>query len=430
MPAANQMQDMTVSTAQDTSPDVAPQGRNAKRLAVFLPSLAAGGVARVVLSLIADFVQRGQQVDLVLCQVEGAFAGQIPEQVRVVQLEPEADLLSRLRALAADRGGFAVMLLPILLPLHPAPPMPYLGAFARYLRSERPDVVFAAKPHTNLVALWARRLAGIRTRVVASEHTDLTHDLQSPKRRKWRWRFVVPLLRRTYPWADAIVTVSDGVAEDLSKAAGVPRDLISTIYNPIVRPDLQEKAEAPLDHPWFAAGAPPVVLGVGRLVPQKDFPTLLRAFALVRAQREVRLLILGEGKSPKRRAELFDLARDLGIAEDLSLPGFVENPYAYMARAGVFALSSAWEGFANVLAEAAACGCPVVSTDCPSGPAEVLDGGAYGRLVPVGDHAALAEAIIATLDDTPDRARLRRRAMEFSVERAADRYLEVLFDHG
>jgi glycosyltransferase involved in cell wall biosynthesis len=236
-------------------------------------------------------------------------------------------------------------------------------------------------------------------------------------------RFRLSLARHFYPRADAIIAVSNGIADDLAQVTGLPRERITTIYSPVITPELQEKARAPLDHPWFAQGSPPVLLGVGRLVPQKDFPTLLKAFARVRAVRKARLVILGEGI---RRMELETLVRELGVAADVTLPGFVANPFPYMAGASVFVLSSAWEGLPGVLIEAMACGCPVVSTDCPSGPAEILDGGAYGPLVPVGNDEALAKAILSVLETPPDPERLRVRAALFSVDRAADRYLEVL----
>jgi len=259
---------------------------------------------------------------------------------------------------------------------------------------------------------------------VTSEHNPLSHQVvQRSKRWNWRWRFLPPLIRGVYPWADAIVAVSNGVADDLSSTAGIARKRITTIYNPVVTPGLQEKARATLNHPWFAPGSPPVVLGVGRLAAEKDFPTLLKAFARVRAVRKARLMILGEGRE---RATLEALAHELGVATDVELPGFVDNPFAYMARAAVFVLSAVWEGFGNVVVEAMACGCPVVSTDCPSGPAEIMDGGAYGSLVPVGDDAALAKAILSVLETPPDLERLRARAALFSVDRAADQYLEVL----
>jgi len=166
-----------------------------------------------------------------------------------------------------------------------------------------------------------------------------------------------------------------------------------------------------------------VILGAGRLTPQKDFVTLIRAFARVRAQHPARLVILGDGK---QRGEILGLAHRLGIAADLDLPGFVDNPFAWMSRSAVFVLSSVWEGFPGVLIEAMTCGCPVVSTDCPSGPVEIVDGGRYGRLVPVGDDEAMAAAILASLRDPGSPEMLRARAAEFSVDQAIDRYLEVL----
>jgi len=170
-----------------------------------------------------------------------------------------------------------------------------------------------------------------------------------------------------------------------------------------------------------------VLLAVGRLVPQKDYPTLLRAFARVRSVEQVRLVILGEGR---QRRSLERLVRRLGIADAVQLPGYVDNPYAYMAHAAAMVLSSAWEGIGNVLIEALACGCPVVSTDCPGGTAEVLGHGAYGKLVAVGDVDALAQAMAEILSETPDRERLRARAQEFSIDHIADSYLAVLTGSG
>jgi glycosyltransferase involved in cell wall biosynthesis len=220
-----------------------------------------------------------------------------------------------------------------------------------------------------------------------------------------------------------VIAVSQGVAEDLARVLAPPRPPIVAIANPLPIAEIEEKARAPLAHPWLEPGAPPLLLAVGKLKLQKDYPTLLRAFARVRARRPARLLILGEGE---QRRPLERLARELGVAQDVALPGFAENPWAWMARASLLALSSAWEGFSNVVAEALACGCPVVSTDCPSGPAEVLDHGAYGMLVPVGDDRALAEALLETLEKPRDPERLRARASTFSVDTAVDRYLEVL----
>jgi glycosyltransferase involved in cell wall biosynthesis len=192
--------------------------------------------------------------------------------------------------------------------------------------------------------------------------------------------------------------------------------------NPVVTPDLASKAAEPLDHPWFRPGEPPVVLGVGRLSKQKDFATLIRAFDRVRRARGARLMILGEGPE---RAGLQALADELALSQDVALPGFASNPFAYMARAGVFVLSSAWEGMPGALIQAAACGAPVVATDCESGPREVLQDGRYGRLVPVGNPAALADAILSTLDQP--RTAVPAEAIErFTRNAAVSGYLEVL----
>jgi glycosyltransferase involved in cell wall biosynthesis len=300
----------------------------------------------------------------------------------------------------------------------------------RYLRRERPSVLLSAMTKPNCMAVWARHLLGVPTRVVISEHNTFSLAQSFPAKKKWerRQRHLPTMVERVYSGADAIIAVSNGVADDLAQCTGIPRERITTIYNPIVTPELVRQATAPLDHPWLQSGAPPVVLGVGRFHVQKDFPTLLRAFARVRAKHAARLMILGEANAKHMtfRAELMALATQLGIADEVALPGFVANPFAYLARAAVFVLSSAWEGLPSVLIEALACGCPVVSTDCPSGPAEILENGKYGPLVPVGDEVRLAEAILSVLNTPPNRDWLRARGALFAVDHVADRYLEAL----
>ena len=392
-------------------------------LALYSDFSTFGGVERVFLNLVKALAELGHRVDLVLCGAADAALNQVPPTINVIALSSGPRWRGRLSVLGADPTGLVPLLRPVVFPPKPNKTIIYLPALVHYLRREKPTVLLSAKPYPNLTALWAKRQSGVSTRVVVSEHGHLSQDLLYKRRRRWRSRFISPLLRRVYPWADAIVSVSYGVADDLAAFVGIPRERITTIYNPIVTPDLQARARAPLDHPWVRPDAPPVVLAIGRLVPQKDFPTLLSAFARVRARRPVRLVILGEGKL---RAELETIARTLGIAADVAMPGFVENPYAYLGRAAVFALSSACEGLPTVLIEALACGCPVVSTDCPSGPAEILDGGRYGRLVPVGDHAALAQAICDTLDDPPPREKSINRGQFFSVDRSVEQYERLL----
>lgn len=396
-----------------------PRRHVAQHIAVFMRSLGIGGQARSMLTLAGALADRGHKVDLVVARVKGPLLRDVPKSVRLIDLKTRRALLSLPAFLAAPRVWWALA----ATLLGPLPVLESMLALVRYLRREQPAVMLSAGHPGNLAALCAIRQAGTPTRLVISQHIPLTSAMQMRTNRGRRW--IVRSVRHFYPWADGVVAVSNGVADDLASTTDLDRERITTIYNPVVTPALHEKARAVLDHHWFASGSPlvPVVLGVGRLAAQKDFPTLLKAFVRVRAARQVRLMILGDGEE---RAALEALVRELGVAADVELPGFVDNPFAYMARAAVFVLSSAYEGFGNVVVEAMACGCPVVSTNCPSGPAEILDGGAYGPLVPVGDDTALAQAILSILEMPPDPKRLLARAALFSVDRTAERYLEVL----
>jgi glycosyltransferase involved in cell wall biosynthesis len=372
-------------------------------LALFLSGLAGGGAQRRMVTLANAFAARGHRVDLVPASSAGGFGANLSDSVRLVGLDPR---WTRLPGLVALKG-------PRVLASAPA--------LAAYLRRERPDALLSSSNPANAAALMARRLAGTAIPVVVSVNVPVSLATAEGAGRKRTW--MGALARRLYPSADGLVANTEGVADDLARWAGLPRERVETIHNPVEAEAIRARARAPLDHPWFAAEAAPVLLGVGKLKRQKDFATLLRAFAHVRKERAARLLLLGEGEL---RPKLLALARELGVEADVQLPGFVENPAAYMTRASVFVLSSAWEGFSNALIEALACGCPVVSTDCPSGPAQILQQGALGPLVPVGNDVAMARAILGVLDSPPDPEPLRMRADDFSVDRAAERYLEVL----
>ncbi len=414
------------------SPAVRAAPQRGQHIAFYLEDLRGGGVQRMTLIIAGALAERGHRVELVICSREGPLYNQIPAKVKLRELDPVSNVLARAYALAADPGGLGVMLRPLLLPLKLPRTLHYLPALARYLRHEQPDALFAATPYLNIVAVLARRLAGVETRLVISERTHLSTNLahSGGGARDWRRRYLPPLMRHAYLQADAIIAVSEGVADDLATHIDIPRQAITRIYNPTFLPNLPNKAKEAAEHPWFAPGAPPVVLSVGRLGRQKDFSTLIRAFARVRSTRPLRLMILGEASDPgeqdDRQAKLTTLAAELGISDDLTLPGFVPNPFAYMARSAVLVLSSVHEGFPNVLVEAMACGCPVVSTDCPSGPAEILDNGRFGPLVPVGDEVAMAQAIGAVLDHPLTQEQLRARAAVFSFDRAIDSYEEIL----
>jgi len=231
-------------------------------------------------------------------------------------------------------------------------------------------------------------------------------------------------LRWVLPTADAVIVGSRGWASDLTGWTSVDPGRVHVVGHPIVDGSIDTLAREPIDHPFFSASGPPVVLSAGRLSPPKDFVTLLKAFSLLRRDRHLHLVILGEGRD---RPALEALVRQYGLQEVVSMPGFVGNPFAYMRRASVFVLSSASEGLPGVLVQAMACGCPVVSSDCPSGPREVLDGGRLGPLVPVGDAEAMAQAIAAALDAPQASELLRARAAEYSVERSVGEMEAVLW---
>jgi glycosyltransferase involved in cell wall biosynthesis len=358
-------------------------------VAIYMPSLGGGGAERVMVTLANGFAERGLAVGLVLAKAEGPYLGEISKNVEVTDL-------------GASRVLFS------------------LPALVRYLRTARPRAMLSAGSHANVIAVMARHLAKVPTRVVVSERANFSASRQNAT--SWRSRGLAPMMRWAYRRADRVTAVSAGVADDLSDVIGLPRDRIKVIYNPVVSDTLFNRAEVAIAHPWFGDGTPPVILGVGRLVAQKGFCVLLRAFAKVRASTACRLIILGEGGL---RRELESLVQELNLSADVALPGFVDNPFPWMKRASLFVLSSEFEGLPNALIQAMACGTPVVSTNCPSGPSEILEGGRFGRLVPVGDEAALAGAMLAALRETSHPA-VAARARSFSAERAVSSYLAAL----
>lgn len=385
-------------------PSTIPRRRRAERqrrdskghVAVFQTAMEIGGIERVLLNLVRELADRGYTVDLVLVRSDGAFVADVPDDVRIVDLDP--------------------------------PTVPGIGVFSavpslvRYLHRADPGVLLSGKPHTNLVALAAGRCSRTEVRTVLSLNAMLSHHVASVDTLKYRT--IIRLSKHAYRFADEIVVASDGSKIDAATVLELPTDAMRVIHNPVVTPQLRDQAREPIDHPWFADDAPPVVLGVGRLHPHKNYATLIRAFARVRETRDARLVILGDGE---RRDRLTSLVAELGLEADVSLPGSEPNPYPYMRRASVFALPSITEALPLALIEAMACACPVVATDCSSGPVEILEDGRVGPLVPVNDFDALADAILETLADPPDEALLRDRAMDFSAARIADEYERALF---
>lgn len=399
-----------------------PPSGASRHVALLSSSLSGGGVERCIVNLARGFVDRGHRVDLVLTKPHGPLRSEVPEGVRVVKLPALPRGVGRWLAAAAQPEALSELARPVLFPLKPSPMLRHLHGLTRYLRRERPDALLGAMSinYANFAALWARRLARVPTRVVLTQPTILS---RYAKERMWRKRYLTDLARCCFPLADAIAAVSQAVADDLVDTTGLSRERIDVIPNPVVTPEILSKAELDPRHPFFAPGSPPVLLAAGRLHREKDFSTLLRAFSRVRDNRPARLVVLGDG--PERES-LEALARELGLGSDLSMPGFEANPYAYMRRSAAFVSTSLSEGFGNAIVEALACGCPVVSTRCPGGPSEILEEGRYGRLVPMQDPENLADALTETLDDPIPPEQLRERGLEFSLERAADRYLELL----
>jgi glycosyltransferase involved in cell wall biosynthesis len=338
------------STAR-TEPEPTPQ-----RIAIFFHDLGIGGAERVMLQLAQGFIEAGHAVDLVLGHAEGPLRSEVPSKARVI-----------------DFGT--------------ASPLKMFFKLMRYLRAEKPTALLSPFEVTSVIAIAAKRISHVSTRVVVRVSVHLSRNKRAQKWKKTAERLVVS---RVYPLADGIIAVSQGVAEDLARYAGIPHARVKVIYNPVLSDPRITAAEQPLPHPFFADSQCPVILGVGRLTEQKDFFTLIKAFAILRKKISSRLIILGDGEE---RQALEELVQASGLQGLVDLPGFEINPFAFMKRASLFSLSSKWEGLPNVLIQAMACGCPVISTDCLSGPSEILKGGEYGTLVPVGDVDAMAEAM-------------------------------------
>lgn len=360
-----------------------------ERIAIFLPSLRGGGAERVMLNLGEGFLNAGVGVDLLLAQKEGPYLDKIPEGA-------------------------------VLYDLHAPRVRHAIGGLKIYLQNHRPVGLLSSMGHANVVAIVARGLARVPTRVVVTLHNTLSVKMEGQP--AWRRVLSSHIMRNAYRWADAVVAVSNGVADDAARMTGFPRERIDVIYNPVITPGLLARAAESFDHPWFSRGEPPVLLSVGRLTKQKDYGLLIRAMEKVRQSQPARLIILGEGEE---RPALEKLIANLGLQDSVALPGFVANPYAYMRHAAMFVLSSAWEGLPTVLIEAMAVGMPVVATDCPSGPFEILKGGELGPLVPVGNLSALTDAILTLLEGSkhyPDDLDLGR----FEREQAVSSYLKLL----
>jgi|AVFP01.1.fsa_nt_gi glycosyltransferase involved in cell wall biosynthesis len=367
-----------------------PHMTDPKHIAVFLSTSGHSGVDRLAKHLLPALGRRGYRVDLLKVRRHGPELNDDEPSVRVVDL--------------GHRHTYACV--PNLV---------------RYLRREQPMLMLSDKDRVNRTALLARALAGVGTRLILRSGTTISIDLASRGiLERWLQRTSIRLL---YPYADRIIVPSLGAAEDMAQYTGLARRLIQVVPSPVVPESLFTATLPAPQHHWFHEPAIPLILGAGELGVRKDFETLLRGFARLRITRRCRLMIIGRGRE---RDRLLALAAQLGIAEDVELPGFVAKPYPYLANADLFAFTSRWEGLPLVLVEALALGTPVVATDCPSGPRETLQNGYYGRLIPVGDDLALADAMAATLDSPLPAEKLKEAARPYAIEAATDAYLKVM----
>lgn len=367
-----------------------PSELNQKRVAILVSFSGQGGVEAMIAKLAEGMVQQGFEVDLLLIKAKGDHVAAISSNVNVIRLD-------------CKHSFYAV---PKLI---------------RYLRERKPCALLAAKHRAIKSAVLARLLSGQKTVVVGNIGTTVSGALEGKSAlREWIWKLDTRLF---YRLAHKVIGVSYGVQKDIQYFSKLPLERIPVVRYPVIDPGLYEKAGQPLDHPWFDNQDIPVLVGSGRLTRQKDFPTLLRAFKRVLEDRPCRLIILGEGGD---RPQLESLIQELGIKDHVELPGFVTNPYPYVDKASAFVLSSRWEGSPIVLTEALALGTPAVSTDCPSGPVETLDGGKHGPLVPMGDPQALATAILQTLDHPPPAQQLKNAVKEYNIETSARRHLEIM----
>lgn len=365
---------------------------NSDLITLFLPDLSGGGAERVMLNLAGAFIARAYRVDLVVLRAQGELLDEIPQGTNLVVLQVAKPRLA-IRPLRA------------------------------YLRKKRPWVLLSTLSQLNWAACLAARLSRTGTRCIVTEANQLSVELASLDAPS---RWLRPRLLRWSCRCAQHLSVSKGAARDLARSLGVPDESVHMIYNPVISESLLTAVTEVVDHPWFQEGQAPVVLASGRLHRQKGFDILLNAFAQLNRGTPARLVILGEG--PERLA--LEAQRDqLGLNSEVSLPGFVRNPFAFMARAAVFVLSSRHEGLGNVLVEALACGTRVIAADCPSGPGEILDGGRFGRLVPPEDPDALALGLREALDGSHPVEDPTAWLQQFRVDAVADRYLKLMDLH-
>lgn len=365
------------------------------RIAIVLAQLRGAGIQRMRLNIVNELIRDGYMVDLVVGKKAGALVTSVPKEVAIYEIAKEGKL-------------------------H------FFFGLVGYLRDRRPSHILSSYEDISVMVICANWLNGSPSKVLVSVHNAVseTRNEGGPVNR-FKWRVLLSVLPYFYKRTAAIVAVSQGVASDLTRAVGIPAESIRVIYNPVIASNFESNRIAPIPYNLDMHTSVPQVGFFGRLHPQKQVQNLVRAFAQVRAKRRCRLLLVGEGEEEEN---LRNLTECLGLGEDVVFCGQSKNPYPIMGTCSVIVLPSAYEGFGNVLIEALACGVQVISTDCHYGPAEILEGGRWGQLVPVGDVSALEAAIDRSLDKKVwmEPEALKARGLQFSAAKATDEYLAAL----
>lgn len=370
---------------------------NRPLLAFFIPDFSVGGAEQVAITIMNGLAERGYDIDLLLSRASGELQSELSKRVSIVELPPSK----------TPAVGVAA----------------HLPALVSYLHRQKPAGLFPHLEHPSIVCLIINRLLDTETTVIPTQHSAFGHEVEATPKD----RIVERIVPRLYPASDRIISVSEGVADSLIKQTPVDRDDVSVLHNPVDVERIRERASQPTDHKWVEDSDRDVVLFVGRHAGQKNLEGWVHAFErVVDKNPNARAIIAGKGQC---RNDVVATVERCGLSDVVSLPGYVDNPYRYMAKADTFLLSSRYEGLPTVLIECLSVGCPVVSTDCPSGPREILSDGEYGTLVPVGDVNGLADAVYDTLADPPDPVRLRSRADDFSPQPVFNEYEQFLDEH-
>ncbi len=363
-------------------------------VAIFVEDLGGGGAEKISVTLANGLAARGIAVDMLLWRASGPHLAALNPAVRQINL-------------SATR---------------PAGIIDVIRALRRYFVESPPRVFLSQLEKPSLVAIVAARLAGYRY-VVPCVHIDLLSYMRHGHR--LRRMMLIGLVALLYRFVPRIVAVSNGAAESIRRLLRPTYPPVVVVYNGFDFNALNGESATSVEAEWLCNKTSPVIIACGRLVPQKAYDVLLRAFARVRQTVAARLIILGEGPL---RMELEAQAAQLGVTDALLMPGFVAKPAAWFAKSDLFVLSSHNEGLSNVLIEALAIGMPIVSTDCPSGPREVLADGRFGRLVAVNDTASLAQSIIVGLN-APAVQPVAERILhleKFSAAGMVNNYLQVI----